>query len=50
MAATNGRDPWQENFAIGDLPLGEYQISVWLGQIHQKLVEIESGKLTLVTI
>jgi len=46
-----GRDPWQENFAIGDLPPGEYQISVWLGQqMHQKLVEIEPGKLTVVTL
>ncbi len=46
-----GSNPWQENFAIGDLPPGEYQISVWLGQqMHQTLVEVEPGKLTVVTL
>jgi murein DD-endopeptidase MepM/ murein hydrolase activator NlpD len=43
-----GRDPWRENFAAGDLPAGTYQISVWLGQMYQKIVEIEPGKLTVV--
>lgn len=43
-----GRDPWRENFAAGDLPAGTYQISIWLGQMYQKIVEIEPGKLTVV--
>jgi murein DD-endopeptidase MepM/ murein hydrolase activator NlpD len=25
-----GRPPWKENFAVGDLPAGRYQISFWL--------------------
>lgn len=43
-----GGEPWKENFAAGDLPPGKYQISVWLNKMHQKLVEIEPGKLTVV--
>jgi murein DD-endopeptidase MepM/ murein hydrolase activator NlpD len=44
----SGHEPWKENFAAGDLPPGTYQISVWLGQMHQKIVEIQPGKLTVV--
>lgn len=44
-----GQSPWQESFAIGDLPAGEYQVSFWLGGMQQKVVEVQSGKLTVVT-
>ena len=39
-----------ENFAAGGLIPGEYQISFWLDKMHQKIVEIEPGKLTVVTV
>lgn len=44
-----GRPPWQENFAVGDLPAGRYQISFWYDGMQQKEVEVEPGKLTVVT-
>jgi murein DD-endopeptidase MepM/ murein hydrolase activator NlpD len=43
-----GQSPWFENFAVGDLPAGSYQISFWLNGMQQKVIEIEPGKLTLV--
>jgi murein DD-endopeptidase MepM/ murein hydrolase activator NlpD len=45
-----GLDPWEESFAIGDLPAGDYQISFMLDTIHQVVVTVKPGKLTLVTI
>ncbi len=44
-----GLDPWQESFAIGDLPAGEYQISFVQGGIQQRTIEVQPGLLTLVT-
>jgi murein DD-endopeptidase MepM/ murein hydrolase activator NlpD len=44
-----GLPPWQESFAIGDLPAGEYQVTFWLGEAVQKIVEVQPGKLTVVT-
>lgn len=44
-----GLDPWQENFAISDLPPGEYQISFMLNGLYQQVVTVEPGALTLVT-
>jgi murein DD-endopeptidase MepM/ murein hydrolase activator NlpD len=44
-----GLGPWEESFALGDLPPGEYQISFMLNGIQQRVVEVLSGKLTLVT-
>ncbi len=44
-----GQTPWGENFGAGGLIPGEYQISFWLGEMHQKIIEIEPGKLTIVT-
>lgn len=44
-----GQSPWQESFAIGDLPAGEYQVSFWLGGMQQRVVEVQPGKLTVVT-
>jgi hypothetical protein len=46
-----GTEPWFENFAISDLPAGSYQITFYFDQeLIQREVEVESGKLTLVTI
>lgn len=44
-----GLPPWEESFAIGDLPPGEYQISFWLSGMQQREVEVLPGKLTVVT-
>lgn len=45
-----GLSPWQENFAIGDLPAGDYQISFyWQNRLQQRLVKIKPGKLTVVS-
>ncbi len=44
-----GQPPWGENFGAGGLIPGEYQISFWLDEMRQKIVEIEPGKLTIVT-
>ena len=45
-----GRPPWRENFAAGDLPAGDYQLSFWLDGMQQLEFTIEPGKLTVVTI
>jgi murein DD-endopeptidase MepM/ murein hydrolase activator NlpD len=45
-----GQPPWTENFAIGDLPPGEYQISFMGDGVQTQLVTVEPGKVTLVTI
>ena len=44
-----GQDPWIESFAMSDLPAGEYQITFMLNGLQQKEIEVESGKLTMVT-
>lgn len=44
-----GLDPWQEGFAIGDLPAGEYQISFIQGGMQQRTIPVQPGELTLVT-
>jgi murein DD-endopeptidase MepM/ murein hydrolase activator NlpD len=42
-------DVYRENFAFGDLPAGTYRLSfVNSGRLYARLVEVESGKLTLV--
>jgi murein DD-endopeptidase MepM/ murein hydrolase activator NlpD len=47
---TNARSPWQEIAAVGDLPAGQYRLAfVWLGVVYERWVQIESGKLTVVT-
>jgi murein DD-endopeptidase MepM/ murein hydrolase activator NlpD len=46
-----GTDPWQESFAIGDMPAGSYQITFYYGpDLVQRVVEIQPGELTVVTI
>lgn len=44
-----GQSPWNESFALSDLPPGGYQITFMLNGLQQQEVEVESGKLTLVT-
>lgn len=44
-----GSSPWEESFALGDLPAGEYQITFMLNGIRQQVVEVEPGMLTMVT-
>lgn len=40
-----------ENFALGDLPAGNYRLSFVLsGKLHERLIEIEPGRLTIVEI
>lgn len=42
---------YQENFALGDIPAGRYRLTiVYLGKLIERLVEVETGKLTLVDI
>ena len=45
----NGDDTWHENFAAGELPAGDYRLSmVYGGGIHEQYIKIEPGKLTFV--
>ncbi|MGB5846677.1 MAG: M23 family metallopeptidase [Anaerolineales bacterium] len=44
-----GQSPWNESFTLSDLPPGEYQITFMLNGLQQREVEVEPGKLTLVT-
>jgi murein DD-endopeptidase MepM/ murein hydrolase activator NlpD len=45
-----GASPWEESFAVGDLPAGDYQVSFWLGSnLQQRVVQITPGQLTFVT-
>jgi len=44
-----GQSPWNESFALSDLPPGEYQITFMLNGLQQMEVEVEPGMLTLVT-
>jgi murein DD-endopeptidase MepM/ murein hydrolase activator NlpD len=44
-----GRAPWEESFAVGELVPGTYQVSFWLvNSMHQQVVEVQPGKLTVV--
>jgi len=40
-----------ENAALGDLPAGDYRIALkYNGQLYERWVEVESGKLTQVVL
>jgi murein DD-endopeptidase MepM/ murein hydrolase activator NlpD len=44
-------DLYRENFALNDLVAGNYRLTfVYSGKVVERLVEVESGKLTLATI
>lgn len=42
-----GQSPWNESFALSDLPPGEYQITFMLNGLQQMVVEVQPGMLTL---
>lgn len=45
-----GKSPWEESFAISDLPPGDYQITFYFNnREQQRVVTVESGMLTTVT-
>lgn len=47
----NPDDIYQENFAIGDLPAGEYRLSLMNnGALYEQVIKIEAGRLTLVRL
>lgn len=43
-----GLSPWEESFAISELPAGSYQITFMLNGLQQRVVEVLPGMLTLV--
>jgi hypothetical protein len=44
-------DAYGENFALGDLPAGNYRLSfVLLGKLYDRLIKIKPGMLTVVVI
>jgi len=44
-----GQFPWQESFAVGDLPPGLYRISFPHYGLRQELVQVFPGRLTVAT-
>jgi murein DD-endopeptidase MepM/ murein hydrolase activator NlpD len=45
----NADDVYKENFAIGELPAGDYRLSLLAnGGLYEQMIKIEAGKLTLV--
>ena len=47
----NSDDVYQENFAVGELPAGDYRLSLlYYGRLYEQVIKIEAGKLTLVKL
>ncbi len=47
--SVNGDDVLQETFALGEIPAGEYRLSlVHYGIVYEQVVKIEAGRLTFV--
>lgn len=44
-----GTPPYEENFALGDLPAGDYQISFFMSGMQQMEVEVQPGMITVAT-
>jgi murein DD-endopeptidase MepM/ murein hydrolase activator NlpD len=44
-----GQPPWQESFALGDLPAGWYRISFVQSGMQSRRVQVLPGELTVVT-
>ncbi len=45
----NGDDVLQETFALGEIPAGEYRLSlVHYGMVYEQVIKIEAGRLTFV--
>ncbi len=49
-AARSGQPPFNENFAIGELPAGSYEITFVAYQLETIIVEIRDGEMTFLTI
>jgi murein DD-endopeptidase MepM/ murein hydrolase activator NlpD len=45
-----GQAPWSESFGMGDLLPGTYKLSFLLNGYQNRLVEVQAGKLTLISI
>ena len=45
----NGDDVLQENFAISDMPLGTYTVSVNTTKPYQQTITVEAGRITWVS-
>lgn len=49
LSGVNGDDVLQETFALGEIPTGEYRLSlVHYGIVYEQVVQIEAGRLTFV--
>lgn len=47
----NSDDGWQETFVLGELPAGQYRLSlVHNGVVYEQVINIEPGRLTLVRL
>lgn len=46
--SVNPDDAWGEQFVVGDLPAGVYEVSFTLGKVFKQQVEIRAGELSLV--
>ncbi len=47
----NSDNVLQENFAVGELPTGDYRLSLlYNGSLYEQMVKIEAGRLTLVKL
>jgi murein DD-endopeptidase MepM/ murein hydrolase activator NlpD len=45
----NGDDVFHENFAVGELPAGDYRLTLlYNGNLYEQMIKIVEGKLTLV--
>ena len=49
VLVTCGDDVLQENFALTDLPLGTYTVSVNTARLYRQTITIESGRLAWMT-
>lgn len=49
--AVQSDSEWNENFAVGDLPAGEYRVSlIFNGKLYEQFINIEPGRLTFLVI
>ena len=45
-----GKSPWRESFGISDLTPGAYKLSFLLNGYQQRLINVEAGRITLISI
>ena len=51
LQPVNGDDIFHENFAVGELPTGDYRLTLlYNGKLYEQVIKIETGKLTLVKL